>query len=155
MRWHYRDPALVWLFVAAYLAHLIEEYAGGFPDWFARLSGAPLPVPAFLAINAVAFIVLVAVVAAVTRREACGWMAIGVATVALVNSVGHLLGSLLTGTYSPGLITGVVLYMPLGQLALIRAWHQAPPETFRRGVIAGLLAQAAVALTALAVASAR
>jgi Protein of unknown function with HXXEE motif len=70
--------------------------------------------------------------------------------VLLVNGVVHVAGSILTGTYSPGLITGVVLYLPLGQLALIRAWHQAPPRMFLHGVLAGLAAHAVVTATAVA-----
>jgi len=42
VRWHYRDPALVWLFVGAYAAHLVEEFFGGFLEWFGLVAGRPL-----------------------------------------------------------------------------------------------------------------
>lgn len=150
MRWNYRDPALVWLFVPAYVAHLVEEYFGGFPEWFARIAGSPLPRGDFLLINAVALLVMMAAVRAATRRESFGWMAIAIATILLVNGLAHTLASIATGTYSPGLFTGVVLYLPLGQLALLRAWHQAPPGFFSRGIMAGLAAHAAVTFIAVA-----
>jgi hypothetical protein len=150
MRWEYRDPALLWLFVPAYLAHLTEEYFGGFPEWFARIAGNPLPRADFLLINAVALAVITASVYVAARRESMGWLAIAIATVLLVNGIGHALGSIVTGTYSPGLITGVVLYLPLGQLALLRAWDQAPRGFVARGIAVGLVGHAVVTLIALA-----
>ena len=152
MRWQYRDPALVWLFLPAYVAHLAEEYFGGFPEWLALTIGRPVPRADFLAINAVALVVFIIAIRAATRRESLGWLAIAIATILLVNGIAHMLGSIVTGTYSPGLITGVVLYLPLSQLALIRAWDQAPPTFFRRGVLAGLAAHAVVVAVAAAVA---
>lgn len=149
MRWQYRDPALVWLFVPAYVAHLAEEYFGGFPEWFAWIAGKPLPRGAFLLINAVALLAMIAAVRSATRRDEHGWMAIAIATVLLVNGVAHAGASVFTGTYSPGLVTGVVFYLPLGHLALIRAWHQAPPGVFLQGVLAGLAAHAVVPLIAV------
>ena len=153
MRWHYRDPALVWLFVGAYAAHLVEEFFGGFLEWFGLVAGRPLPQTAFIAINAIALVAMIAAARAATRRESLGWLAIAIATVLLVNGTAHLLGSLAFGSYSPGLITGVVLYLPLGQLALIRAWHQTEPSFFWRGVGAGLVAHAIVVVVALAASS--
>jgi hypothetical protein len=150
MRWEYRDPPLVWSLVAAYAAHVAEEYFGGFPEWFAVLAGRPLPREDFLIINAIALVAMIAAARAATRREPLGWLAIGIATILLVNGAAHLLASLVTGTYSPGLITGVVLYVPLGQLALLRAWHQVSPSYFWRGVMAGVAAHVLVTTTALA-----
>ena len=106
VRWQYHDPGLVWLVVAAFAAHVVEEYLAGFPGWFAHLSGRPLPVTAFLWINGVALPVIV-VTAWVGLRRGWEWIPIALATVVLVNGVAHVLGSLATGTYSPGLLTGI------------------------------------------------
>jgi hypothetical protein len=38
----------------------------------------------------------------------------------------------------------------MGQLLLLRAWHQAPPSSFWRGVLAGLAIHMLVFLVALA-----
>jgi hypothetical protein len=148
VRWQYRDPALVWLFVAAYGAHLLEEFFGGFPEWVGLVIGRPLPVGAFLVINGVAIVLMIAAVRAAARREAHGWMAIAIATIAVINGAGHLIGAAATGTYAPGMVTGVVLYLPLGQLLLVRAWHQATGEMFSRGVVAGIAIHALVVLVA-------
>jgi hypothetical protein len=144
MRWHYRDPLLLWLFVPAYLVHLAEEYWAGFPVWFARILGRALPEPAFLAINGVALALLIAAIRTAIRRETAGWLAVAIATVVTVNAVLHLLASLSTGTYAPGMISGVVVYLPLGLLTLIRAGHQQPPPEFARGIAAGIAFHALV-----------
>ncbi len=148
MRWNYRDPLLVWLFVAAYAAHLLEEWFGGFPEWLALITGAPLPRDAFVVINAVALVAIVGATRLALRREALGWLAIAIAALLFLNGLLHLLGSIATGTYSPGLVTGVVLYLPLGQLALMRAWTQAPTGFFRRGVLIAIGVHALVSLLA-------
>ena len=146
----YNDPPLVWLFVAAYVAHVVEEFVGGFPRWVATVAGRPLPDNTFIVINVVALIVMIVAARLATTKETLGWLGIGIATVAFANGLLHLLGSLATGTYSPGLITGVVLYLPLGQLALLRAWHQVAQPFFWKGVALGLSAHAVVSLVALA-----
>jgi hypothetical protein len=150
VRWHYRDPALLWLFVPAYAIHLAEEFwAGpGLPAWIALLAGSRLPVSAFIAINAVAMILLVAGVRAATRTESAGWIVVAIATIVALNAVLHLLGSLVTGTYSPGMVSGVVVYLPLGMLTLIRAAHQQEPAAFARGAGACVVIHAIVAAVA-------
>jgi hypothetical protein len=150
MRWHYRDAALLWLFVPAYVAHLAEETVGGFPSWVGAVVGRPLPMTAFVAINTTALILLILGVRAAIRRESAGWIAVAIASLVILNAVLHLLGSLVTGTYSPGLITGIVFYLPLGQLTLLRAWHQQPHATFSRGVMAGVAIHAVVGVVAFA-----
>jgi hypothetical protein len=151
MRWHYRDPLLLWSFPCAYGLHIVEELAGDFPGWVELISGGALPVTTFVAINAVAMIVMVAAVHAASRHERLGWMAVAIAAVLVLNAVLHLAGSLYTGVYSPGLFTGVVLYLPLGQLLLFRAWQQALPGAFSRGVFAGVIVHLVViAIAALA-----
>ncbi|HXW08142.1 MAG TPA: HXXEE domain-containing protein [Vicinamibacterales bacterium] len=149
MRWHYRDPPLVWLLVWSYAAHLAEEYLGGFPAWFVTIAGRPLPIGVFVAINAVAFVGMVLAARAAIRSEMLGWLAITIATVLLVNGLAHLVASLATGSYSPGLITGVVLYLPIAQLVLLRAWHQVPGAFFWQGVGAGVAVHGLVVVAAL------
>ena len=150
MRWHYRDAALLWLFLPAYAAHLAEELLARFPSWIRLIVGRPLPMTAFIGINAVALLLLVAGIRAAIRRESAGWLAVAIATVVTLNALLHLIGSFVTGTYSPGLITGIVVYVPLGLLTLLRAWHQQAPGGFGRGIAAGVFIHAIVSAVAFA-----
>jgi hypothetical protein len=139
---------LVWLLVAAYALHILEEWFGGFPEWLAVVAGAPLPRDAFVLINAVALAAMAAATRTATRDESRGWLAIVVAAILFANGLLHLLASVVTRTYSPGVITGVVFYLPLGQLALLRAWEQAPRPFFVRGILTALGLHAIVSVVA-------
>lgn len=150
MRWHYRDAQLVWLFPVCFSLHLMEEWFGGFPEWMARVVGSELPRAAFIGINAFAMLALLMAVRATVATERNGWMGVAIATILFVNGIAHVLGSLVTRSYSPGLLTGIVLYLPIGQLTLIRAWLQSPRAMFARGVVTGLVVHALVVVVAYA-----
>lgn len=152
VRWHYRDAGLLWLFVPAYVVHVVEEWVGGFPQWIATVAGRPLPASAFFIINGVALVLLVIGVRAASRAEKYGWIAVAVATIVLVNTIAHAAGTALTGAYSPGLISAVVLYVPLGSLTVIRALAQAAVAQLTRGIVTGLLIHAMVFLLAFTLA---
>ena len=148
MRWHYRDAGLLWPFVPAYMIHVAEEWFAGFPQWLAQIVGRPLPDTAFLLINAVALAAMIAAIRAATRAEHHGWMAVAIATIMLINTAAHVAGAALTQSYAPGLVSAVVLYVPLGSLATIRAFDQAPRAQVKRGIIAGILVHAVVFILA-------
>jgi hypothetical protein len=148
-RWSYRDAALLWLFAGAFAIHVAEEWVGGFPEWVAGVVSRPMPPAAFLIINGVAMALLIAGVRAAIRSESNGWIAVTIATIALVNTLAHVAGAVLTRGYAPGLISAVVLYVPLGSLTLIRASDQARDQV-ARGAVAGLLLHGAVFVIALA-----
>ena len=77
-------------------------------------------------------------------------MAIAIATILLVNTAAHAAGALITRAYAPGLVTAVVFYVPLGMLALIRAFDQADRASLARGVVAGVAVHALVFVLAFA-----
>lgn len=139
MRWQYRDRGLLWPFVPAYAIHVTEEWFGGFTTWVAQVAGRPMAASAFFGINLIAMLLLIAGVRAASRRDGHGWMAVAIAAIALINTASHLGGALITNSYAPGLISAVILYVPLGSLTLIRAVDQAPKGTLIRGVSAGAL----------------
>ena len=144
MRWHYRDAALLWLFVAAYAIHVAEEWFAGFPGWVQQIAGRALPAEAFVVINAVAMVMLIAAIRSATRSERSGWMAVAVAMIALVNTAAHAGGAALTRSYAPGLISAVILYVPLGSLTMMRAVDQADRSQLTRGIVMGLALHALV-----------
>lgn len=134
MRWHYRDAGLLWPFVPAFAVHVAEEWFAGFTTWVAQVAGRPMSDAGFLAINAAGMVLLVLAIRAAARAESNGWMAVAVAAAALINTVIHVAGALITGSYAPGLLSAVILYVPLGALTMIRAMGQAPAGTVARGV---------------------
>jgi hypothetical protein len=135
---------LAWLIVAGYAAHLAEEWIGGLPEWLARFTGNPMPRGTFLWLNAVGLTAMTSGVLAATRWPSLRWLIVAVATAALVNGLAHAVASLITWTYSPGLVTGVLLWVPPGLWLLVVAWREWPRAWWWGGVLTGLVAHAVV-----------
>lgn len=138
-------------FPATYLLHATEEYCCGetFPAWISRLAGVHFTAEGFLWLNGIAMVAMLiaARLAALPRTR---WLLAALATVVVINAMAHLVGSLATWSYSPGVVTGTLLWLPLGATTL----HRARTELSRRGlfggVAAGILAHAAVSGVVLA-----
>lgn len=140
------------LLPCAYLLHLAEEWWGGegFAIWTGRALGAPVSTTRFLILNGIVwpFFAILTVVA--LRRPAFSWFLTSFSTVVVVNAALHALGSLATGSYSPGLLTGLLLYFPIGIYALVSGSRQLRQPAFAYAVLGGVLFHALVAVIAFA-----
>jgi hypothetical protein len=143
-----RPAVMAWLLPLSYALHLLEEWFGGFRDWIAMFAGSPLPATAFIVINAIAMVLMIAATWASTTRTGYSWAGIAVATVLVVNALAHAFGTLVTSSYSPGLVTALLLYLPLAGLVLLRASSRADRAAFRTGVVTGFAIHALVFLVA-------
>lgn len=126
------------LFPLTYLAHIVEESVGGFPAWSAEHLGFHLDTSAFLAINEFAWIGMLIASLAATIAAPAKWLVIPLATIATVNGSAHLIASAVTRSYSPGVISGTVLWLPLGIVTLSRALRTFPRGVWWGGVVLGL-----------------
>ena len=110
------------LFPLTYLFHVAEEYWCGerFFNWASRLSGVSLTEQTFLAINAVAWSAMLLASLLALWLSAMRWVVIPLAAAVLLNGTAHLMASVLSVSYSPGLVTGLVLWVPLGAVTLVR-----------------------------------
>ncbi|HEU5220066.1 MAG TPA: HXXEE domain-containing protein [Gemmatimonadales bacterium] len=130
-----RLRALGLLLPLTFAAHIAEEYWGGFPAWASAQVGLALTEPAWLSLNIQFFGVMTVGVIAALLADAAQWLLIPLGTAVLINGIAHVAASLITRSYSPGVITGALLWIPLG-LAIIRAARQ----RWRRPVVlAGVL----------------
>lgn len=117
-------PLVSWLPLMAVALHLVEEFAwpGGFADWYRayRPERAASVTTAFLVwINAV--LVVLALAAALLGRRPYGvalWLV--VASIGAANGAFHLWATLRKRRYSPGVATGLLVYLPL---AVWGFWH--------------------------------
>ena len=143
------EPGRWWplLLPAAYLIHLAEEWWGGvgFAAWTANAVGRPVSETRFLVVNGIAAPVLTACTLLAVRSRSFRWFVVTFGTIVLVNGVLHLLGSLATASYSPGVVSGSLLYLPLGALALREG---RTGERFGGAVALGLALHALVAVIA-------
>jgi hypothetical protein len=110
-----------WIFCAplgAASLHIVEEFAwpGGFLAWdrsFRPAIGNSITPRFAIGINALLLAVCAAVAfAGPTPRGVATWLT--VAAVLLSNVGFHVLGTIRTRRYSPGVVTAVLLYLPLG-----------------------------------------
>ena len=136
-------PLPTWLPLAAVALHLVEEFVwpGGFADWYRayRPARAVSVTTAFLWwINAVLVALAIApVVLGATRQGIALWLV--VASVGAANGAFHLWATLAWRRYSPGLVTGVLVYVPL---ALAGFWYAVttravPPSALVQAIVAG------------------
>ena len=138
----------LWLFPASYLLHITEEYLGGFPQWIARIWGVESSNANFLSWNIAALVLMTASVLVVQKTKSLRWLPIGFGAAVVINGLAHAIGSLVTRTYSPGLLSGTAIFLPLGVSTLRRGWTEINPRTFRAGVIVGVLFHVVVVLLA-------
>lgn len=137
-----------WLFPVSYLVHIAEEYWGGFPAWIARFWGVESSLSNFLSWNGGAWIMMTVGVILVLGTKSYRWLLVSFGTVVLINGLVHAGASVLTRSYSPGLISGLLLFIPLGAITLLRARAGVNRRTLRAGIIIGVLMHAAVVLLA-------
>jgi hypothetical protein len=131
----------LWLFPAIYFLHLAEETFAGehFYDWIRRVSGRRIPLGAFLALNA--FCMALVVEAVLTLRAGMlPWLLPAPGAITAVNGLGHLVGTIATRSYSPGAITGLMVWASLGWISLILSRSSIPIESWLFGVACGLVA---------------
>ncbi|HVS30750.1 MAG TPA: HXXEE domain-containing protein [Thermoanaerobaculia bacterium] len=131
-----------WLLVlpASYLLHLAEEWWGGegFAMWTARAVGSPVSTSRFLVLNGIVWPLFFILTVMAILRPKLAWFPATFATVILINTALHALGALATSSYSPGLITGLLLYLPSGLAALSLARRSLTPASFTLAVLSGV-----------------
>ena len=140
-----------WLFPATYAIHILEELlcGEGFPAWFARVAGVGLGARQFLVWNALALLLMSVSVVLTMRFRRLRWLLLAYGTAFLLNALSHVFASLYTVSYSPGLVSGLLLWLPLGALALLRFRKTLGRRARRAGLIVGALMHASVLLLTL------
>lgn len=146
-----RTAHIAWLLPAAYLLHLLEErYVGeGLPAWFSRLFSVELTVDEFIIINAIAFSLIVVFVLIYTLGSGSDVILLALVTLFFVNGWVHLVASLLTASYSPGTITGLAFYIPLGFLFYRDLLPRLSKQERRTGIVMGIVIHLLVTTTAI------
>jgi Protein of unknown function with HXXEE motif len=137
-----------WLFPLSYLVHILEEYWGGFPAWIARFWGVESSSGNFLSWNGGALVMMMVGIVLVLKTKSYRWLLVSFGTVVLINGLVHAIASVVTKSYSPGLISGLLLFIPLGAITLMRAREKVNRRTFRAGLIVGVLMHMFVVLLA-------
>ena len=129
-----------WAFVGAAVIHVVEEfgYPGGFLDAMKSLNPkiAPL-VTAKVAITINSLFLLLCVIGAIIGGRNIVF-SLSVASLLFFNALIHIGGTVKARRYAPGVVSGIVLYLPLSLYAYYLA-VEAGELTLAGGIVSGLL----------------
>ena len=141
----------LWLFPASYALHIAEEGLAGerFYRWIGRVTRREVSPGVFAGVNLAYEAAMVVAVHRALAREDAAWVVPALGTITAINGIGHLAGSAATRSYSPGTVSGIGVWAPLGVFAVVRSRQLLPRPVWRRGSKAGALILGSVALLAL------
>ena len=128
-----------WLFPAAYLVHIVEETWG-----VGR--GINLSLTQFFVYSGVAWALLVVGVLLGRKLGFSQLLQVCLGAVFLVNGFSHLGKCVRVAGYDAGVITGTLIFIPLGALALYALWDEMSRRRYFVGVGIGLVMQAVATL---------
>ena len=132
-----------------YLIHAAEELRGGFPGWVSGLAGISVTPELFLRLNTIFFAGMVAAVFLARYLPGAGWIAVTLAVSVALNGLLHLASTILTRSYSPGVVSGVLVWIPLGVFALRSMRARLPRAVFLFAFLGGVGLQVMVSLILL------
>jgi hypothetical protein len=140
---------LAWLLPVTFAAHIAEEYFAGFPAWFTRVMGARLTNERFFEVSGLGWVAMAIGVLIATAVRPARIILVALATMVLTNAVLHVGASLVTAGYSPGTVTGALLWIPLGVTLLVKLQREVSHAELAIGIGAGVAIHAMVVLAAL------
>lgn len=138
-----------WLVPAIYPLHMLEEYYGGFYAWLARSIGTTPPPLQFPKLDTLFLAAMIAGVAAAMLKPFWRWLALIFALASALNGLTHLIAGIFTMSHSAGVITGAVLWLPLGGYILYLAYKGLQRKPFVLGVVGGIVLHLIVCLLVL------
>ena len=115
----------LWLFVITYVAHIAEEYWGGegYSAHLLRTKGVYMTPSRFLIVQAIGVALMIGGVLIAKRLRFPNALAIIYGATVLGNALMHMVNSLRTFEYEPGLISSIVVWVPLGLFTILYFRH--------------------------------
>lgn len=113
---------LSWLIPITYLIHIAEELWGGegYPAYIYRLRGVHLSSTRFLVAQFVGFVLVVLAIILSRHFSFPITMLLILVTTVMGNGLTHTVTALTTFTYNPGLLSSVLIWIPMGIFVLVR-----------------------------------
>ena len=111
-----------WLIPVTYLIHIVEEYWGGegYSAYIYRLRGVHLSPTRFLVAQAIGLILVTAGILIARRLGFPAMMMVILMMTLLGNVVTHTFNAITQLSYNPGLLTALLIWLPMGIFALVR-----------------------------------
>lgn len=131
-----RSHRWLWLFPLAYFVHAIEEVAGvGAPH------GINVSLTAFLILSTAAWLLMTGGIVLALRFGFPQFMAVCVGTAVFLNGLSHIINSVVYLRYDAGVISGTLIFIPLGLATLIGLRNRMRSQRYISGVLVGIVIQ--------------
>jgi len=140
---------IAWFLPIAYLFHLADEYFTGFPRWFSEVLKTDLSLNDFLIVNSIGFSTTIIITLLYTFNKTTGFIIAALGILFFVNGVVHIAATIFTLSYSPGTISGLLLYLPLGYLVYKKIFPLLPEQQRIISILVGMVIQIGIALLVL------
>ena len=110
-----------WVFMIIFVVHLTEEFWAGVslsadPN---RIRGANLTPAQFIILTGFGVLLMTLGLIIAKRFSFLEWIMVCLGAIIFVNGLVHIFGSMRLVRYTPGLITGILLFIPLGAVTLL------------------------------------
>jgi hypothetical protein len=140
-----------WLFPLTYLIHIAEEFYGGegYPAYLKRLRGVNMSGTKFLVGQGIGLTLIVLGILIAHRLHFPRQLLVILGTIVLINGLSHFGTSFYYREYGPGLISGVLIWIPFGLATLVRFKDSMSQRRYWLYVAIGLGINIAVALITL------
>ena len=140
-----------WLFPVTYLIHIAEEYfaAGGYSAYLYKLRGVHLSNTRFLVAQSVGLALLIAGIFIARRLGFSRIMIVILGAVVLANALSHIATSTAHSGYGPGLLSSILIWLPLGVVSLTRSFPTVKRRKFWMAVAIGFAINVVIAIFTL------
>ena len=126
----------LWLFPIAYFLHAIEEIKG-----LGAFHGINLSSKQFLVFSGVALLLLVCGIILARRYGFPQLLSVCLGTAVLLNGLSHIAESVSIAGYDAGVITGTVIFIPIGLVTLFGLMKSMARLRYAVGIALGVLIQ--------------
>ena len=149
----YMPPSAIWmwLFPLTYLIHIAEEYWGGegYCAYLYRLRGVRLSIARFFFFQSLGIVLLSCGILLSRQMKWPRFMLALMGALVLSNGLTHSITALRDRGYGPGLVSCVLIWIPLGLVTLILLPGQMQISRYIVSALIGFAINGAVALIAI------
>lgn len=142
---------LAWLFPVTFVIHIAEEYwgGGGFSAYMVRARGVSLSPSRFLLMNSFGFGLMLLGVLLARKFGFTRWLVVCLGALVLGNGLSHTINGVVSREYNPGLVSGLLIWIPLGLLAVLYLKRRMAGRMYWTALAVGIGIQGVVALLAM------
>ncbi|MFN2532241.1 MAG: HXXEE domain-containing protein [Pyrinomonadaceae bacterium] len=135
---YFNHTNLLYLFPLTYLIHIGEEYRAGYSQYLWRHYGIELPVRRFVALQTLGMVLMTTGVMLALNLGVPNTMLVILAAVTMGNSLIHVAKSTAGLVYEPGLVSSVLIWMPVSSITLVTAWDYMSVTRYAMSCLTGL-----------------